>query len=110
MYKFNSLSIFAGAAVLAMLASCGGKEKEAATATDAAEELPIVDVLKVHQQDVAAGCSYTATVEAFKTINITTSTSKPYKGNTGRCGFSRQQGQKVVVPRRCDHRPVEGAS
>ena len=97
MYKFKSLSILAGAAVLAMLASCGGKEKEAATATDAVEELPIVDVLKVHQQDVAQVGSYTATVEAFKTNNITTSTANRIKEILVDVGSHVNKGQKVVV-------------
>lgn len=97
MYKFKSLSILAGAAVLAMFASCGGKDKEAATAADAAEELPLVDVLKVHQQDVAQVGNYTATVEAFKTNNITTSTANRIKEILVDVGSHVNKGQKVVV-------------
>lgn len=97
MYKFKSLSILAGAAMLVLLASCGGKDKEAAATTEAAEELPLVDVLKVHQQDVAQVGNYTATVEAFKTNNITTSTANRIKEILVDVGSHVNKGQKVVV-------------
>ena len=83
--------------MLAMLASCGGKDKEAAATTEAAEELPLVDVLKVHQQDVAQVGNYTATVEAFKTNNITTSTANRIKEILVDVGSHVNKGQKVVV-------------
>lgn len=83
--------------MLAMLASCGGKDKEAAATAEAAEELPLVDVLKVHQQDVAQVGNYTATVEAFKTNNITTSTANRIKEILVDVGSHVNKGQKVVV-------------
>ena len=61
-----------GAIIVATLPSCGGKKDDAAK--EAVDERPNVEILQVHEQSVSQLVSYTATVEAYKTNNITTST------------------------------------
>ena len=78
-----------------MLSACGGKEKT--ENVEVAEELPLVDVMKVHQQDVVQKGVYTATVEAFKTNNISTSTMNRIKEILVDVGAHVAKGQKVVV-------------
>ena len=78
------------------LAACGSGEKEAAT-TEVVEELPKVEIQKVYSQDVDQVAEYTATVEAYKTNNITTSTPNRIKDILVDVGYKVAKGQKVVV-------------
>lgn len=91
---YQKISLIAVAALA--MGACGGKEKSQPGGT-AAEELPVVDVQKVHQQDVMQKGVYTATVEAFKTNNITTSTVNRIKSIMVDVGSRVAKGQKVVV-------------
>ena len=77
------------------LAACGSGEKEATTAV--VEELPKVEIQKVYSQDVNQIADYTATVEAYKTNNITTSTPNRIKEILVDIGYKVVKGQKVVV-------------
>lgn len=77
------------------LAACGSGEKEATTAV--VEELPKVEIQKVYSQDVSQIADYTATVEAYKTNNITTSTPNRIKEILVDIGYKVAKGQKVVV-------------
>ena len=77
------------------LAACGSGEKEATTAV--VEELPKVEIQKVYSQDVNQIADYTATVEAYKTNNITTSTPNRIKEILVDIGYMVVKGQKVVV-------------
>lgn len=77
------------------ISSCGLGEKEA-TAT-VVEELPKVEIQQVYLQDVNQIAEYTATVEAYKTNNITTSTPNRIKDILVDVGYKVVKGQKVVV-------------
>jgi RND family efflux transporter MFP subunit len=77
------------------LVACGSGEKEATTAV--VEELPKVEIQKVYSQDVNQIADYTATVEAYKTNNITTSTPNRIKEILVDIGYKVVKGQKVVV-------------
>ena len=88
--------IMLGAMMVATLTSCGGKKDEAAK-TETVEELPNVEILKVHEQAVDQLVSYTATVEAFKTNNITTSTPNRIKSILVDVGYKVSKGQRLVV-------------
>lgn len=77
------------------LAACGSGEKEATTAV--VEELTKVEIQKVYSQDVNQIADYTATVEAYKTNNITTSTPNRIKEILVDIGYKVVKGQKVVV-------------
>lgn len=88
--------IMLGAMMVATLASCGGKKDETAKA-DTVEELPNVEIQKVHEQEVDQLVSYTATVEAFKTNNITTSTPNRIKSILVDVGYKVSKGQRLVV-------------
>lgn len=54
------------------------REKDDA-AKEVVDERPNVEILQVHEQSVSQLVSYTATVEAYKTNNITTSTPNRIK-------------------------------
>lgn len=77
------------------VSSCGSGEKEATTTT--VEELPKVEIQQVYLQDVNQIAEYTATVEAYKTNNITTSTPNRIKDILVDVGYKVSKGQKVVV-------------
>lgn len=79
-----------------MLASCGGNDDTAAT-THEAEELPLIDVQQVHLQTVPVTADYTATVEAFKTNNITTSATARIKEIRVDVGSVVSAGQPLVI-------------
>lgn len=80
------------------LTSCGG-EKESAqqTVSEKEEELPNVEIRKVHLQNVDQLVSYTATIDAYKTNNITTSTANRIKSILVDVGDHVQKGQRLVV-------------
>lgn len=75
--------------------SCSSSsEDKSATAT---EELPKVEIQQVHSQEVNQMAEYTATVEANKTNNISTSTPNRIKEILVDVGHKVTKGQKVVV-------------
>ncbi len=76
--------------------SCGSGESQTAE-TAAVEELPKVEIQQVYLQDVDQIAEYTATVEAYKTNNITTSTPNRIKDILVDVGYKVAKGQKVVV-------------
>ena len=78
----------------ALLFSCSGKKEQAATAT---EELPLVTIEKVSEEDVPQIVSYTATVEPFKTNNISASSSNRIKSILVDVGSTVAAGQTVAV-------------
>lgn len=83
------------AAVIVLLTSCGGEKKE--TKAEAKEELPVVKVEKVSVQSVPQISTYTATVEAYKKNNITSSTVNRIKKILVDVGSVVVPGQTVVV-------------
>ncbi len=85
-----------GAMMVATLSSCGGKKDEAAKAENV-DERPNVEILQVHEQSVDQLVSYTATVEAYKTNNITTSTPNRIKSILVDVGSKVAKGQRLVV-------------
>ncbi len=84
------------AASVAMYACSSSGSGEQAT-TEKEEELPKVEIQQVHEQDVPQLAEYTATVEAFKTNNISTSTPNRIKQILVDVGSRVAKGQKVVV-------------
>lgn len=86
--------IFSLAIASAMLFSCSSKKEEKA---EQKEELPLVTIEKVSAQDVPQNASYTATVEAFKTNNITSSTMNRIKSILVDVGSHVHAGQTVVI-------------
>ena len=77
----------------ALLFSCSGKKEQAATAT---EELPLVTIEKVTEEDVPQIVSYTATVEPFKTNNISASSANRIKSILVDVGSTVAAGQTVA--------------
>ncbi len=85
-----------GAIVIASLtASCSSSDKDA-NATKV-EELPLVEVQQVYSQTVDQKTEYTATVEAYKTNNISTSTANRIKNILVDVGSKVAKGQQLVI-------------
>ena len=78
----------------ALLFSCSGKQEQAATV---AEELPLVTIEKVSEEDVPQIVSYTATVEPFKTNNLSASSANRIKSILVDVGSTVAAGQTVAV-------------
>ncbi|MEY8245114.1 efflux RND transporter periplasmic adaptor subunit [Heminiphilus faecis] len=76
--------------------SCKGDGADKAIVAEV-DERPNVEIRKVHRQSVDQLMSYTATVEAFKTNNITTSTPNRIKSILVDVGYKVAKGQKLVV-------------
>ena len=76
--------------------SCKGDGADKAIVAEV-DERPNVEIRKVHRQSVDQLMSYTATVEAFKTNNITTSTPNRIKSILVNVGYKVAKGQKLVV-------------
>ena len=88
--------LFAAAISLTMACGCS-KSDSGSTAAAQQEELPTVDVMQVFAQEVPQITEYTATVEAYKTNNITTSTPNRIKSILVDIGSNVRQGQRLVV-------------
>lgn len=82
-------------ATAAITTSCGSSDKEAAKTDN--EELPKVETRLVRSQQVDQTVRYTATVEAFNTNNISTSTPNRIKQILVDVGSKVSKGQRVVV-------------
>lgn len=80
-----------------MMASCNKKTDDKAALQQAGEELPKVEVQQVFARDVDQIAQYTATVEAFKTNNISTSTPNRIKSILVDVGSRVGKGQRVVT-------------
>ena len=87
-----SAKLTATVCAAALLSACTTQES-----SEKAQELPIVTIQKVVAEDVEQTVSYTATVEAFKTNNITTSTTNRIKDILVDVGYTVTAGQTVVV-------------
>ena len=89
--KLNQL---AGIGLLTLLAAaCTAKEQE----TKPQEDLPLVQVVTVHSEAVPQNSEYTATVEAFKTNNIASSSGNRIKRILVDVGSTVRAGQSVVI-------------
>lgn len=78
--------------------SCSGEKKEESVAKETpVDETPKVEVMQVHEQQVPQTAQYTATVEAFKTNNISTSTPNRIKSILVDVGARVARGQRLVV-------------
>lgn len=91
---FSAISI---AASLVFTASCSSSDKKADGTDSVAEATPSVRIAQVHQQAVPQIGEYTATVEAFKTNNISPSTPGRIKSILVDVGSRVNRGQKVAV-------------
>lgn len=85
-------------AAIALTTSCSGnKEKEKEGAEAAAVEKPLVEVSAVSAVDVSQEGDYTASVEPFKTNNISSSTPNRIKQILVDEGSRVSKGQRLVV-------------
>ncbi len=92
---FHNLVI--GAALAAAVTGCSKQESNNTAARNDAEELPKIQISKVHLTDVPQLAEYTATVEAFKTNNIAPSTPNRIKNILVDVGAKVAKGQRLVV-------------
>lgn len=73
------------------------KQQDATSAQQAQEELPKVEIEQVFNQQVPQMAEYTATVDAFKTNNISSSTPNRIKSILVDVGSKVGKGQRVAV-------------
>lgn len=94
-FVFSLISV----CLLTLTASCSKGDKKAAdpSAAQKPEELPKVEVQQVFTQTVPQTVEYTATVEAFKTNNISSSTPGRIKSILVDVGSRVGKGQRVAV-------------
>ena len=78
-----------------VMSGCSKSESNTPAATE--EQLPKVQIQNVHRQAVDQIAEYTATVEAFKTNNISSSSPNRIKQILVDVGSKVGKGQKVVV-------------
>ena len=81
--------------VAALLASCGGKKDKKGMQND--DETPLVQVQSVFAEAVDETSDYAATVEAFKTNNIMSSTGNRIKSILVDVGSRVSAGQTLVI-------------
>lgn len=94
--RLTNGTIVAATLLAAMFSSCSDKKSDTKD-TQKAEENPKVEVRQVFEQTVPQIAEYTATVEAFKTNNITTSTPNRIKSILVDVGSKVAKGQRLVV-------------
>lgn len=92
--KTSVSAIFVAIACGAIASSCSKSETQTA---DTGEQLPKVQIQNVHRQSVDQIAEYTATVESFKTNNISSSSPNRIKQILVDVGSNVGKGQKVVV-------------
>lgn len=92
--KTSVSAIFIAIACGAIASSCSKSETQTA---DTGEQLPKVQIQNVHRQSVDQIAEYTATVESFKTNNISSSSPNRIKQILVDVGSKVGKGQKVVV-------------
>ena len=80
--------------IAALLASCSGKDDKKGAMTD---EVQMVQIQSVYTESVDETSEYTATVEAFKTNNISSSTGNRIKRILVDVGSHVSAGQSVVI-------------
>ncbi len=80
--------------IAALLPSCSGKKDKKGENVD---ETPIVELQSIHTEDVDETSEYSATVEAFKTNNISSSTGNRIKRILVDVGSNVRAGQAVVI-------------
>ncbi len=94
----KSLIAIASLCLMAAASSCGKGDKSATSETaQVAEEKPNVEIERVHLQDVPQTVTYTATVQAFKSNNISTSTPNRIKEILVEVGDKVKRGQRLVL-------------
>lgn len=92
--KTSVSAIFVAIACGAIASSCSKSETQTA---DTGEQLLKVQIQNVHRQSVDQIAEYTATVESFKTNNISSSSPNRIKQILVDVGSKVGKGQKVVV-------------
>lgn len=85
---------FIVALALLLTAACTGKKDDK---QQEKEELPMVSVVTVYEEAVAETSEYTATVEAFKTNNISSNSGSRIKRILVDVGSRVSAGQRVVI-------------
>lgn len=87
-------SLFGITALSVLMTACSGSEEKKEAVV---EQLPIVKVQKVYAENVPQIKSYTATVEPFKTNNITANAANRIKEIKVDVGHNVSAGQTLVV-------------
>ncbi|MBQ7690666.1 MAG: efflux RND transporter periplasmic adaptor subunit [Muribaculaceae bacterium] len=87
-------TIFSLVLAAAVLTACSGKKDQQ---QDPQEELPQVKVQTVYEEQVTQSSEYTATVEAFKTNNISSNSGARIKRLLVDVGSHVRAGQSVVI-------------
>lgn len=90
-------NFFAVSLTAVMFAGCSSGKSDNDKAPEQAEELPRVEVSRVSVRQVEQTGDYTATVEAFKTNNISSSTPNRIKQILVDVGSHVKAGQRLVV-------------
>lgn len=93
----NTKHLFITVPMLALLAACSGEEKKAETDKGQAEEIPTVKVQRVETQNVEQVFTYTASTEADKVNNISSSMPLRIESILVDEGQNVAAGQQVVV-------------
>ena len=83
--------------VMALLASCNGKDDKKGAADAQKEELPLVEITTIGVEAVAQTSEYTGTVEAFKTNNISSNSGCRIKQLLVDVGSRVSRGQRLVI-------------
>ena len=96
MKKYTAIPL-AIAAMALVTTSCGSKEDKNQEQTKAEEEIAIIEVATASRQDVAQEKSYTATLEAFNTNNISPNAPNRIKSITVDVGDRVARGQVLVT-------------
>lgn len=95
----NILKYSVAVGVLLLAWGCGSKDSQQGAQTPGSREeaVPAVTVEKVYERDVPQTAQYTATVEAYKTNNISSSTPNRIKSILVDVGSRVKAGQRVAV-------------
>ncbi len=93
--KINNFKTIAAITIAVSLVACNSDNSN--TNNTVVEELPLVETRIVYVQDVDQLAQYTATVEAFNTNNISTSTPNRIKDILVDVGSKVTKGQRLVL-------------
>lgn len=96
--SYKNFHIIALSAAMLSLSACGSSDQNTTEADSTrVEEAPIVDVEQVSSRMVPQIGEYTASIEAFKTNNITSSTPNRIKKILVDVGSKVARGQRVAI-------------
>lgn len=94
--RLYHLSVITLCALIAVASGCNSDKAKETAKTTSQEEIPAIEAVEVGLQTVDAVGEYTATVEAFKTNNISSSSPNRIKRILVDVGAKVSKGQKLV--------------